>query len=293
MTHISTIIMARVVLIAGMLGITAALALARTAPSELTFACEGLELKVDSRTIYNGTLMPKLSWSLKNLKPGIDHFFNFPDIKPGDTGTTTISLHPQKSNAWMCLDFTNLEDKENGMNEPESSEDKTKKKGELSKRVQFFAWIDDGDNVFEVGEKPVLGTTSLSAYDALNDKTYTLADTKSGPAWRKDKTRYVGVTWCAGRLTVDVVTARMFCDGTALGNQSQTDSFSFDVALRAVPAQDNPKFVCNSEKSDSKGGHDDKRGRVTKDDGKKKDTNDGGKQYTWYQKAPALLGWSR
>ena len=40
----------------------------------------GLEMKIDSRAIYNGVLQPKLSWALKNLEPFCDFFFQFFDF---------------------------------------------------------------------------------------------------------------------------------------------------------------------------------------------------------------------
>ncbi len=109
-----------------------------------------LELKIDNQTFYNGILQPTLSWSLKNLVPGNDKIFNFADVKPGDTGTTTMSIHLKNSPAYVCLDFKNLKDDENGINEPESLLDNNNE-GELSDEIEFFAWSDDGDNKFEVG----------------------------------------------------------------------------------------------------------------------------------------------
>jgi hypothetical protein len=52
------------------------------------------------------------------------------------------------------------------------------------------------------------------------------------------------VNWCAGNLTVDVAQAKITCDGTALGNEAQTDSMGVDVVLRAVSSQNQPKFTC-------------------------------------------------
>ena len=286
MSKASMKIAARTALIVGVLGVTATLALARTNPTETTFSCAGLDLKVDSHTTYNGATMPKLSWSLKDLVPGVDHFFNFPDVKPGDTGETTMSMHLQKSSAWMCLDFKNLKDKDNGNNEPESHVDANGAAGgELSKGVEFFAWQEnDGDNKFEVGEKPLFGTSSQPAFVALNNKTYTLADSKHGPAWTTNKTRYIGVAWCAGHMSVNTATAAISCDGTVLGNGVQTDSFSVDVTLRALPSQDNPKFVCDTEtKTADNDPH----------DGGKKNDDDNGKHYTWNQQSNGNgWGWS-
>jgi hypothetical protein len=52
------------------------------------------------------------------------------------------------------------------------------------------------------------------------------------------------VYWCAGNLSVDIATAKFSCDGTALGNEAQTDSMSIDIAIRAVASQYQSKFSC-------------------------------------------------
>jgi hypothetical protein len=195
----------------------------------------GIELKIDSVTVYNGEPQPALSWSLKNLVPGVDRFFNFDDVKPGDTGRTTVSVHVSKNPGWACLDFKNLTDAENGVNEPESALDTTPGQGELSGEIEFFSWRDDGDNVFEVGETPLFGTTTQMATTVLN-RTYVIADSTTGAPIPKNSTRYIGMTWCAGDLSVDLATAAVSCNGQAMGNEAQTDSLSVDVQIRAVDA---------------------------------------------------------
>ena len=202
-----------------------------------------LELKIDSRTIYNGELQPALSWELKNLVPTQDKFFNFLDVKPGDTGLNTISLHLKNNPAWLCLDFKNLTDEENGRNEPESLLDNNDD-GELSEELEFFAWHDDGDNVFEVGEEPIFGTSSQKAIGVLKNKTYPLADSLHGGAYQPNQTNYIGIEWCAGDLDVNLATAEISCDAEAMGNEAQTDSMTLDVSIRAVSSIQQPNFSC-------------------------------------------------
>ena len=277
----------RISLLVGVVGTLALVALADT-NAGTTFATGsgtgGLELKIDSRTIYNGVLQPKLSWALKKLQPWCDRFFNFDDIKPGDTGETTISLHVAKNPAFICLDFQNLVDKDNGNNEPEAKKDQNgTTTGEMSKELEFFAWRDDGDNVFEVGEKPLFGTSTQSASVVLKGATYALADATHGPAYAKDSTHYIGITWCAGNITVNLATAQITCDGGAMGNEAQTDSMAFDVSFRAVSSKEQPAFLCtgnrdhhgeddkDTDKKDGhngevKGDHDEKGGSGHSDD---------------------------
>lgn len=205
----------------------------------------GLELKIDSKTYYNGVLQPTLTWALKDLVPGTDRFFKFLDVKPGDRGTSTISIHIKKNPAWVCLDFLNLKDKENGNNEPESHEDVNGAAGgELSSALEFFAWFDDGDNKYEIGEKALFGTTTQKATTTLRGTSYAIADYTHGPAIAVNQTKYIGITWCAGNLTVNTALAQVTCDGEVLGNGVQTDSMTVDVSFRAVSKSDDPKFMC-------------------------------------------------
>lgn len=217
------------------------------APSSgYTFAMgNGFNLTIDSHAIYNGVVQPQSTWALKDLVAGTDKFFNLSDVKPGDYGTTTVSVHVNKD-SWICLDFEHLAQKENGRNEPELLVDPTggAAQGELAANTEFFAWYDDGDNKYEVGELPIFGTsTPQSALALFNNATYALADAAAGSAFPANQTRYIGITWCVGNLTVNTATAKISCDGSLLGNVAQSDSFSVDVGLRAV-TKDNASFTC-------------------------------------------------
>lgn len=203
-----------------------------------------LELKIDSTTYYNGVFQPSLSWALKNLTPGVDKFFNFLDVKPGDTGTSSISIHINKGPAYACLDFVNLKDLENGINEPESLLDSSTSTGELAEGLEFFAWRDDGDKKFETGEKPLFGTSTQSGKVVLDNTSYALADAVTGTPYGSGSTNYVGIYWCAGDITVDVPNAKVTCNGEVLGNEAQTDSLGIDVRIRAVSSAQQPNFTC-------------------------------------------------
>jgi hypothetical protein len=243
-----TKLIARTVLVVGLIVFTVLLSSLRPQTTGATFACEGIDLTIDSEAFYNGAPYPLSSWALKNLNPTADHFFDFGDVKPGDSGKTTISLHVAKAPAWACLDFKNLKSNENGVNEPEGIVDPNGgSSGELAGGLEFFAWRDDGDNTFEIGEQALFGTSSQSAVQVLNNTSYTLVDYQSGSAWPIGSTHYVGISWCAGNLTVNLATAVISCDGTVLGNEAQTDSMSVDVALRAYPANQYPQYRCDGK----------------------------------------------
>lgn len=210
-----------------------------------TYSVGGIDLKVNSRAFYNGSAYAPSSWYAKDLQPYVDKFFKFYDIKPGDYGRTIISLHVKKASAYVCLAFSNFKDLENDVNEPEDAPDLNNAiSGELGEGMEFFSWRDDGDNVFEVGEVPLFGTTSQSAIQTLKNKTYALADYAHGPTWPAGSVRYVGIAWCAGDLMVNLATAVITCDGGTLGNEAQTDSLMLDVSLTAVPYTQDPKFLC-------------------------------------------------
>lgn len=259
-TH--TTIFARSILVLGMLLLVWVAADARGQEPGITFATNGIDLKIDSTAFYNGSFFPTSSWYLKDLNPWADHFFDFDDVKPGDYGKTIISMHVKKTDAWMCLDFNNLESDDNGQNEPESQDDGDgDTDGELAENLFFFAWQDDGDNKFEVGEKPIFGNTPLPATEVLDDKSYPIADYGHGNSCREGTTRYVGIAWCAGAMTVDLSTAQISCDGSGMDNAAQTDSMSVDIAIRAVPTKQNPKFVCKDTYThDDKDDHDHDKG---------------------------------
>lgn len=214
--------------------------LARGVEPGLTFATNGINLKIDSSATYNGAPVPSATWALKDLVPGSDKFFNFDDVKPGDFGCNVISLHVNKD-AWMCLNFKNLKEFENGVNEPEGLLD-VSAGAELADGTEFFGWTDDGDGVYEPPtEKPVM--IEGTADPVLKDKTYVVCDATTGKC-SSSETRYVGMCWCAGNLVVGP-TGTMTCDATTLGNAAQTDSFTVDVSVTAESALEKPQFTCS------------------------------------------------
>src|SRR3990172_7407305 len=78
-----------------------------------TFTAGKIDLKIDSTASYNGQPVPGSTWELKDLNPQSDKFFNFDDIKPGDFGENTVSLHVFNNDAWGRLVIDNVQDLEN------------------------------------------------------------------------------------------------------------------------------------------------------------------------------------
>jgi len=205
-----------------------------------------LELTISSSAVYNDAAQPALNWSLKNLVPGVDRFFDFNNLLPGDEGTHRIGVRVEKNAAYACLDFTNLVDDENDVVEPELlAGDITPDAGELSQYTNVFAWRDsNGDGIFTTGEEPLFGNTPKTAIVALNDATYPLADASTGTVYDKNSTNYLGFAWCVGVMTVDLSTGEIACEGEEVGNIVQTDSMTLDVTIRAVAAIGRPGFYC-------------------------------------------------
>jgi predicted ribosomally synthesized peptide with SipW-like signal peptide len=236
-----------------------------------TFAAGAIDLKVDSDSHYAGlvcvdtdgyhwaledqegtTTRPDLlgqpcdgAWTETDLGP-TNTFFNFSDLKPGDSGENTISLHVLNNDAYACANVTNLQDDDNGITEPEGDDGDTTDgagNGELSSQLHFFAWADDGDNIWEAGELPLFSNTEGPASDVLGGKSYSLF-TPQTQAMSAGSTQYLGLYWCYGAVTVDTVNHTLSCDGSAVNNLTQTDSTKADISFYVEQARNNPNFTC-------------------------------------------------
>src|SRR3972149_7284330 len=92
------------------------------------------------------------SWDLVDLT--IEKFFDFVDLKPGDYGEDTISVHVGSNDAWVCASARITEDQDNSCTDPEQTDElvacvNPNGNGELDEDLNFSFWVDDGDNVFE------------------------------------------------------------------------------------------------------------------------------------------------
>ena len=73
-----------------------------------TFTAGAIDLTIDNESYYNGVRSEGTSWQLADL---IDQlFFNFSDLKPGDWGEDTVSIHVDNNDAWACVTFDNMVD---------------------------------------------------------------------------------------------------------------------------------------------------------------------------------------
>lgn len=104
-----------------------------------TFAAGTLDLKVDNHSYYNGNECKEVSpgvfqwvgnapfpqvgdpcdvsWNLTDLT--VQKFFDFLDLKPGDRGEDTISLHVNNNDAYICANVKLTSNDDNGYSDPE------------------------------------------------------------------------------------------------------------------------------------------------------------------------------
>jgi predicted ribosomally synthesized peptide with SipW-like signal peptide len=231
-----------------------------------TFAAGAIDLKIDNTSYYNGQLNASTTWALIDLT--VEKFFDFPDIKPGDFGEDTISLHVDSNDAYICANVALTSNDDNGLTEPESEVDANDGpgNGELAGLVNFIWWADDGDNVLE-SDEGVISEGPIGALGLNGSTTITLADsqtniwTGAGGPFPGSQTLYIGKAWCFGDivpspLTQDGIgstsprtpgnsTGGISCDGTGLDNASQTDSLTADVVFTAIQARNNDTFLCS------------------------------------------------
>jgi len=230
--------------------------------SNIVFGTNTLEIKVTNKGMVSGTpasnpggLLYKLVidgqcegdyfkthcqlWDLKDLAD--EKFFNFEDIKPGDSGTNVISLHVYNNDAWVCMSTENVLNEENGLQESELEMDPidTEPDGELGGNINIFMWRDTNNNgVYDSGENP------LGSYTLAGDSIIPLYDFGTGTGVLVgSNTVYVGLAWCAGNLTA-TAGSPFGCDGSVMDNYSQSDKVTADLVLRAEQSRNQDDFTC-------------------------------------------------
>ena len=245
-----------------------------------TFTAGAIDLKVDSQSHYNhmvcvlgnasstSTWQPEAgfvpgpnqypakgtpcdgTWTLTDLGP-TNKFFNFGDVKPGDQGEDTISLHIDNNPAWACAYIKTTANDENTLTQPEiNAGDVSSTTGELAQNINFFTWLDNastsgavvGDNIWQAGETVLQQPVSLSATIGATT-TLTLADGGTGGALAGGSTSYIGLGWCAGTLVIGAP-GTWSCNGATMGNQAQTDSATADITFHVEQERNNPNFRC-------------------------------------------------
>jgi Ca-activated chloride channel family protein len=181
-----------------------------------TFTAGAIDLKVDSQQHYNNAVCNSQGvWELEtgatatnpqypvigNACGGTwgqtpegkdivsEKFFDFADVKPGDSGENTISLHVVNNDAWVCAIVSNLTNSDNTQTEPESSVDANGlATGELQQNMVWTVWRDDGDNIMNGSETALLSGHPVNGVLAVYDSS-------TGVPLTGNSTTYLGVKW--------------------------------------------------------------------------------------------------
>ena len=228
-----------------------------------TFTAGAIDLTIDNESYYNGEPNAGTTWLVPVDLDGSQFFFNFEDLKPGDWGEDTISLHVDNNDAYACLDVRLDSDDDNDLTEPEDEDSDTtggEGEGELADAVNFIWWADDGDNVYEDGEE-LLPSGPLGDLGVDEVATIALADSEEGiftSPLTGEQTYYIGKAWCFGELDAygwnggqvgvndgdPTVDPGFSCDGSGEDNTTQTDSLTATISFMAVQSRNNDGFVC-------------------------------------------------
>lgn len=225
-----------------------------------TFTAGELDLKVDDECTYNGVEQNFCTFEETDLTDEL--FFDYGDIKPGDEGENTISLHVYNNDSYVCAQIADLANAENGCTEPEDIDDAScdnpgVTQGELQDYLLFTIWKDtDCDNELdEATEGYCTGYTGceqwtnedeclaeqcqwtpgqsgeqvLVADQPASNGLWPIADSQTGGPLKGDTTTCIGVNWGISPLT---------------GNIIQGDSLTGNVIFTATQARHNDGFTC-------------------------------------------------
>jgi len=227
-----------------------------------TFTAGAIDLTVDSEQHYNNmvcTLIPATTgespvaahyewvgngpypipgsacdgtWVATDL--GAQHqFFDFGDIKPGDSGENTVSIHVLNNDAWLRMIIKDVTDLDNTCTEPEQGtngelctvgtpEGSNAGLGELRENLVFTVFDDNGagdnkcNNILDNGETTIISAGTVDA---------------SGEIWDLPTPITGGQTVCFG-ITWNLP--------SSVGNETQTDSMGATVEFQVEQSRNNP-----------------------------------------------------
>ncbi len=265
------------------------------------FTAGSIDLEVDSEAHFNGmvcveeptgtfTWQPELgttvnsshypqpgtpcdgTWEETDLEDGVHTFFNFTDLKPGDEGENTISLHVYDNDAWGWFTLRKLTDYDNTCTEPELEAELNcdpNGEGELDEAVALSIWLDqgqtpgfqnggqglddegEGDNILNYNE-PLLEYGYVHEFDPFDlsqllSQAYGVYASQVGTCPDANSDGHNNYGPCHG-LAED---GRMVGSTTyyfavkwelpfETGNEVQTDSFGGDMEFVVVQHRNNP-----------------------------------------------------
>jgi predicted ribosomally synthesized peptide with SipW-like signal peptide/uncharacterized repeat protein (TIGR01451 family) len=192
------------------------------------FEAGKLDLKIDVDSYWwrdwpDPYLMGEIHFPYTDLTD--EKFFDWDDVKPGDHGEATISIHVFDNDAWLWLHLADVHNDDNGLTEPEMNHptdgDLTggPGEGELAENMWVMIWCDDGDNIWEDGEE-IWHEGWMSEIIGLYECCWL------GPFYVEAcEDYYIGWSW---RIP------------SFVGNVIQSDSLDFDLEFRADQHRNNP-----------------------------------------------------
>ncbi len=207
------------------------------------------------------------NWRMTDLVDGVHKFFSFEDIKPGDWGEDTISLHVFDNDAWGWFTVRGLSDNENDCTEPELEAEpncKADEDGELDEAVLLTIWLDqgtipgfqnyegridefEGDNVWQPEEGQPLESGYIHKFDPFDLSLVLSGAYNLYCRGNADPSGHNNYEFCHG-LAEDgrMVGSTTYYFGVKwelpieTGNNVQTDSFSGDMEFVVVQHRNNP-----------------------------------------------------
>ncbi|MBA7602675.1 hypothetical protein ES703_09771 [subsurface metagenome] len=171
-----------------------------SSPNTFTAGIIDLEIDCDGDTVFTPTDDP----------PEIFNYLPASDIKPGDDGEVTLSLHLKtgSNDADLWMQVQNLNNYGGVLSEPEEEEENGTPDDDIASEILVKLWIDDGDNIWEDGEVVLYDDTLSGLTAKLTVQLDAVAST----------TYYVGWSW---ELP------------SAVGNEHQGDYCTFDIVFGA------------------------------------------------------------
>ncbi|MBO8180077.1 MAG: hypothetical protein H0Z19_06300 [Archaeoglobus sp.] len=209
-----------------------------------TFTAGSLDLKVDLNSTYwkwDGNVYYH-NFSEKDLGES-DYFWQLDDVKPGDSGEMTVSLHLYDNPGYLWFMVDVKEDDDNGITEPESEAgDSTDGvgEGELDDYIYVMIWRDDDcDNKLDVYEDececPICdgngnGIESEQILwegylNEISDQSFNLSEHLPDGYMEPCETYCFGIYWS--------------WDSTATDNMAQSDSWGADLKFAVTQLNDN------------------------------------------------------
>lgn len=277
-----------------------------------TFTAGGVELHVDSVSHYNNMVCTEVdentyqwqpeagfdpssdhfpqagtdcdgTWGETDLVDGVHKFFNFLDLKPGDQGEDTISLHVYDNPAWGQFLVENVVDQDVTCTDPEQqAEDGAcadDADGEIDNYLTFTAWLDQGAIPgFQCGaqgpDNAQCDTDPTEGDNIFQDTEVVFWDgVKAGDLGPFDLAPLLSSAYdsygCADDGAVDGNTDYDVCHGYAAdgrmvpsvtyyfglawdlpldetGNDAQTDTYQADMVFRVEQHRNNPNPFAGS-----------------------------------------------